>query len=79
MIPNNRVIFRFFIKNLFLGQHKFLGNDLDEFNLLLRFENLEQDIKILQKDLGIKLQMKHLNINVNKNTMKYVKKLKEIL
>ena len=73
MIPNNRTTFRFFIKNLFLGQHKFLGNDLDEFNLLLRFEQLDQDVKILHKDLGINFHIKHLN--ANKNTLNYVKKL----
>ena len=73
MIPNNRTTFRFFIKNLFLGQRKFLGNNLDEFDLLLRFEHLEEDIKILQKDLGIRLQIK--NFNENKNTLSYLKKL----
>lgn len=73
MIPNNKTTFKFFIKNLFLGQHKFLGNNLDEFDLLLRFEHLEEDIKILQKDLRIRLQMKHLN--KNKNTPNYLKKL----
>ena len=73
MKPNNRLIFKIFLKNFYKGQKKFLGENLDDFNYLLRFESLEKDFQIIKKEFGLKAKINFLN--KHKDTSSYIKNL----
>lgn len=73
MKPNNEIIFKIFLKNFYKGQKKFLGENLDDFNYLLRFESLEKDFQIIKKEFGLKAKINFLN--KHKDTSSYIKNL----
>ncbi len=73
MKPNNRMIFKVFLKNFYKGQKKFLGENLDDFDYLLRFESLENDFQILKKKFELKAKINFLN--KHRDTFSHMKNL----